>query len=149
MICVHLYCKNNTYLSRFFYHIFKFCKSVQREYAQIIILFFFNVVDINLKHNVILYFLIIFRINVENENFFFFLGFFFVNFVLIVNVYLALYKDFFFLNVNYIIYSNNLLFNKKNAFSKIPTKHNSFQHNHFLEIISVFYQTHYFQQNVF
>ena len=47
------------------------------------------------------------------------------------------------------MYPNNILFNSKSAFSKIPTKHNSFQYNHFLEIISVFYQTYYFQQNTF
>ena len=47
------------------------------------------------------------------------------------------------------MYHNNKLFNKKNAFFKISTKHNCFKHNHFLEIILVFYQTHYFQQNAF
>ena len=30
------------------------------------------------------------------------------------------------------MYTNNILFNRKNVFFKIPTKYNSFQHNHFL-----------------
>ena len=28
------------------------------------------------------------------------------------------------------------------------TKHNFIQHNHFLAKVSVFYQSHYFQQNI-
>ena len=47
------------------------------------------------------------------------------------------------------MYPNNILFNKKNVFSKILTKHICFRHNHFLEIILLFYQMHYFQQNAF
>jgi hypothetical protein len=31
------------------------------------------------------------------------------------------------------MYPNNILFNRNNIFSKIPIKHNSSQHNHFLE----------------
>ena len=31
------------------------------------------------------------------------------------------------------MYPNNILFNKNNIFSKIPIKHNSSQHNHFLK----------------
>jgi hypothetical protein len=51
--------------------------------------FFFFLVDINLNHNIILYFCI----NVENEKcffFFFFEDFLCVNFVLVINVFLAL-----------------------------------------------------------
>ena len=51
--------------------------------------------------------------------------------------------------VNYIIYLYNILFNRKKAFSKISTKHNFIQHNHFLSKVSIFYQMHYFRQNVF
>jgi hypothetical protein len=47
------------------------------------------------------------------------------------------------------MYPNNILFNRKNAFFKIPIKHNSFQYNNLLEIISVFDQTQYFLQNAF
>ena len=70
-----------------------------------------------------------------------------VNFVLVVNVFLALRYFFKKLIVNYIIYPNNILFNRKNAFYKILTKRNFIQYNHFLTKVSVFCQTHYFQQN--
>ena len=46
-------------------------------------------------------------------------------------------------------YPNNILFNRKNTFSKISTKHNLIQYNHFLAKVLVFYQTHNFQQNAF
>jgi hypothetical protein len=46
---------------------------------------------------------------------------------------------FFFKIVNYVIYPNNILFNRKNTLSKIPTKYNFIQYNHFLAKVSVFY----------
>ena len=50
---------------------------------------FFFLVDINLNHNIIL----IFCINVEDDKFFLFFGEFFVcvNFLLVINIFLALY----------------------------------------------------------
>ena len=104
----------------FFITLFKFCKSVQRDMHKLWP-FFFLLVDINLNHNVNFYFLDYFSLLMI---FFFF---FWVNFVLVVNVFLALYWDILIKKiVNYIIYPNNILFNKNNAFSKIPIKHNSF-----------------------
>ena len=82
---------------------------------------FFLLVDINLNHNETLYFLDYILL-------------------LVVNVILTLYwdikkkKD-----CSLHMYPNNILFNKENAFSKILTKYNYFQYNHFLKIISIFY----------
>jgi hypothetical protein len=59
----------------FFITLFKFYKMCARRCAQIMTFFFFFFVDINLNHNVILYFFITCI----------------VNFVLVVNVFLALY----------------------------------------------------------
>ena len=36
------------------------------------------------------------------------------------------------------MHPNNILFNKKNEYFKIPNKHSSIQHNYFLAKISVF-----------
>jgi hypothetical protein len=74
MVCVYLYCTHNTYFSIFFLlHCSNFIKMCEMRYAQIMT-FFFLLVDINLNHNVILYFF-----------------YYIVNFVLVVNVFLALY----------------------------------------------------------
>jgi hypothetical protein len=63
--------------------------------------------------------------------------------VLVINVFLGLVLRFFvflfllslvfffFLIINYIIYHNNILFNRKNIFSKIPIKRNFIQHYDF------------------
>ena len=90
---------------------------------------YFFTVDINLKHNVILYFFDLFScINIENENFFVDEDFVCVNFVLVVYVFSGLvlkkkkffsYYPWFFFSlkkiVNYIIYPNNILFNREKS----------------------------------
>jgi hypothetical protein len=63
-----------TFLYMFLLHYSNFIKICARRCAQIMTYFFFLLIDINLNHNVILLFL-----------------YYVVNFVLIVNIFLALY----------------------------------------------------------
>jgi hypothetical protein len=76
MVCIYLYCTHNThFIYIFLLHYSNFIKMCERRCAQIMTYFFFLLlVDINLNHNVILLFL-----------------YYIVNFVLVVNVFLALY----------------------------------------------------------
>ena len=112
-LCISLLHTQYTFLYIFLLHYSNFIKMCARRCAQIIT-YFLLLVNINLNHNVILYFFIILLICIGSKCIF-----------SLVSRYLKK-------NVNYIMYANYILFNRKNVLFKRLTKYNSFQHNHFL-----------------